>query len=150
MKQFTLPLDKAEQRPIVRLKNFHNLDAMLDTGALFPIWVSEEDDLRRVGGILVAQDKPFGGFGGMTTGNLYSIPTFQIGDLIYPNFPILASLHELPCQLLLSATMFSNMIYEVDDQNHSFNVNVPDTESLIRNLRIEDQNGRLHIFCTSE
>ncbi|MBR2214585.1 MAG: hypothetical protein IJ849_02365 [Selenomonadaceae bacterium] len=150
MKQFTVELKDIEPRPIVMLKNFFGLDAMLDTGSLFPIWVDDERILKEIGGVLEGVNKPFGGFGGMTTGNLYRIPTFQLGDLIYPNFSILASPHKLPCQMLLSATMFSRMMYEVDDQNHRLHVTVPDTESLIRNLRIEDQNGRLHIFCTSD
>lgn len=36
MMQFTLNLNNAFQRPIVLLKDFHNISAMLDTGALFP------------------------------------------------------------------------------------------------------------------
>ena len=149
MNQFTLYIKASESRPIVLLKNFFDVEAMLDTGSIFPIWVSDEEDLKSIGGILESKDKPFGGFGGMTTGNLYRIPTFQLGDLIFPNFPILTHSHKLPCQMLLSATMFSRLIYEVDDQNHTLNVNIPDTESLIRNLNIVDENGRLHIFCTS-
>ncbi|MBR2214583.1 MAG: hypothetical protein IJ849_02355 [Selenomonadaceae bacterium] len=149
MKQFTLYLKDDERRPIVLLKNFFDLEAMLDTGSMFPVWVASEERLKSIGGILEGTNKPFGGFGGMTMGNLYRIPTFQLGDLIFPDFHILAHSHRLPCQMLLSATMFSRMMYEVDDQNHRLNVTVPDTESLVRNLRIEDQNGRLHIFCTS-
>ena len=150
MNQFTLPMRASEQRPIVLLKNQFFLDAMLDTGSIFPIWVASEERLKSIGGILEGTNKPFGGFGGMTTGNLYRIPTFQLGDLIFPNFPILAHSHKLPCQMILSATMFTRLIYEIDDQNHTLNVNVPNTESLVRNLNIVDENGRLHIFCTSE
>ena len=51
--------------------------------------------------------------------------------------------------LILSATMFQKLIYEIDDKNHKFNVTIPEEESAIRNLKIEDSNGRLHILCHS-
>lgn len=46
MRQFTISLDKETQRPITFLKNWYGLDAMIDTGALFPIWVGDEDVMR--------------------------------------------------------------------------------------------------------
>ena len=85
----------------------------------------------------------------MTKGNLYELPSILIGDLIFPNIHIVAckDLKTLPFQLILSATMFHNLIYEIDNKNHKLNVTVPDGESTVRNLRIEDSNGRLHILC---
>lgn len=53
-------------------------------------------------------------------------------------------------QLILSATMFQNLIYEIDDKNHKLNVNIPDDENIVRNLRIIDSNGRLHVLCNAE
>ena len=69
-----------------------------------------------------------------------------IGDLIFPNTHIIAckDLQDVPFQL-----MFQNLIYEIDDKNHRFNVTIPDDESNVRNLRIEDANGRLHLLCHS-
>ena len=74
-----------------------------------------------------------------------------IGDLNLPNTHIIAckDLQDVPFQVILSATMFQNLIYEIDDKNHRFNVTIPDDESNVRNLRIEDANGRLHILCRS-
>lgn len=54
----------------------------------------------------------------------------------------------LPCQMILSAPMFDNLIYEIDNYNHRFNVSVPDTESMVRNLRVEDKDGILHVLCS--
>jgi len=51
--------------------------------------------------------------------------------------------------MILSATMFSGLIYEIDDCHHKLNVSVPDKESHVRKLKIEDSNGKLHIFCAS-
>lgn len=48
MKQITLQLNERMQRPVVFLENWHRVDAMLDTGALFPIWVRNEKYLRNL------------------------------------------------------------------------------------------------------
>ena len=150
MKQFTLHLREDVQRPTAILTELSHLHAMLDTGAVLPVWVSNEERLRSMGGVPFARNQPFGGFGGMTTGTLYKMPFFRIGELIFPDFPIIASRIDLPCQLILSATMFNGLIYEVDDCNHRLNVSIPDHESHIRKLIIEDKNGSLHVFCTGE
>ena len=147
MTQFTLELSEDEPRPIVRMKQPFEFDAMLDTGAVFPVWIESEELLKNFGGKLVAQNQSFGGFGGMTTGNVYRLPLFQVGDLIFPDFPLIVSPYRLPCQMILSATMFDELIYEIDAQNHWLNVTVPDTVNIVRRLKIEDQNGRLHILC---
>ena len=36
---------------------------------------------------------------------------------------------EVPFNMILSATMFQNLIYEIDDKNHKLNVTIPDEES---------------------
>lgn len=42
MRQFTLNLDSEYQRPLVELKSWHFVEAMLDTGAVIPIWTKSE------------------------------------------------------------------------------------------------------------
>ena len=146
MKQFTLRLDVTQQRPVVLLKN--SLTALLDTGAYIPIWTDDEDILVSVlDGMLIKKGVPFTGFGGIAYGNLYQV-TFEIGDLIFPNMHIVAN-GELNTSynLILSATMFDGLIYEIDTKTHRMNVSVPDDESLVRNLRVVDSNGSIHILC---
>ena len=46
MKQFTLRLDRKQQRPVVLLKNV--LTALVDTGAFIPIWTDDEEILVNV------------------------------------------------------------------------------------------------------
>lgn len=72
-----------------------------------------------------------------------------IGKLIFPEMAIIScnDLRNVPYHIILSATMFHNLIYEIDNKNHKLNVTVPDGESIVRNLRIEDSNGRLYILC---
>lgn len=91
----------------------------------------------------------FKGFGGEAAGNLYRLNMFVIGELIFPNMSIIAcsDLERVPFQLILSATMFDNLLYEIDNKHHRLNITVPDDEALVRNLRIRDTSGRLHVFC---
>lgn len=148
MKQFTLNLDKKQQRPVVLL---NNLSALLDTGAYIPVWTDAEEILvSGLGATLVKKDVPFTGFGGIAYGNLYQV-TIKVGDLIFPNMHIVAN-SELnnSYNLILSATMFDGLVYEINTKTHKLNITVPNDESNIRNLRIEDANGHLHVLCSSD
>ena len=51
--------------------------------------------------------------------------------------------------MIMSASMFSQLRYEIDDENHKLNVTIPDSQSWVRNLIIKDENGHLKVFCTS-
>ena len=145
MKQFTLRLDATQQRPVVLLKN--SLTALLDTGAYIPVWTDEEDILASVmGGKLVKRNVPFTGFGGIAYGNLYQV-TFEVGDLVFPNMHIVANSElNTSYNLILSATMFDGLIYEIDTKAHRLNVSVPDEESIVRNLMIVDKNEKIFIL----
>jgi len=46
MKQFTLPLIEDNSRPIIKIENFFNIYAMLDTGAVIPVWIKNENFLE--------------------------------------------------------------------------------------------------------
>ncbi len=50
MEQFSLELNDEMQRPVVYLENWHGLNALLDTGAIFPIWTVDEGILIELGG----------------------------------------------------------------------------------------------------
>lgn len=147
MKQFTLPLDATQQRPVVLLKN--SLTALLDTGAYIPIWTDEEDILVSVlGDKLIKKDVPFTGFGGTACGNLYQL-TLEIGNLVFPNMHIVANSElNTSYNLILSATMFDGLVYEIDTKTHRLNVSIPDDEMLVRNIRIQNSNGSIHILCS--
>lgn len=148
MKQMTLQLDSRQQRPVVRLKN--GLRALLDTGAYIPVWTDDEDILvENLGASLITKDVSFSGFGGEARGNLYKV-SLNVGELYFPNMTIIVNQDlDTPFNLILSATMFQNLIYEVDDKNHRMNIMIPDEESMVRSLRIEDSGGQIHILCNS-
>lgn len=119
MKQFTLGLDDNALKPIVILENMNNFHALLDTGAVCPVWTDDESSLQKLGGRYI-KEVSFGGFGGRTKGNLYVLPQLLVGDLTYVNLHIIAcnELENEPFQLILGATMFQNLIYEIDDKHH--------------------------------
>lgn len=149
MKQITLPLIEDMQRPVTYLSDWHRFYALLDTGALFPVWVADETALKKLDAELLIEHVEFGGFGGKAHGKLYKLPYFQLGDLIYPNLHIILCQMDMPCQIILSATMFHNLRYEVDDENHALNITVPDGQSTVRNLVIRDKDGKLQVLCSS-
>ncbi|MBO6178857.1 MAG: hypothetical protein J6O04_06775 [Selenomonadaceae bacterium] len=149
MRQMTLRLIEKYQRPVVKLTNFHGLDAMIDTGALYPVWMAGEGQIRRIGGTKKIENVEFGGLGGMTQGSLYELSHFQIGDLIFPNMNIIVHKSDFPVPMLLPATMFESLIYEINNKTHRLNIVVPDDESISRNLKIRSENGQLYIFCSS-
>ena len=59
MKQFTLLLSENTQRPVVTLKAWHKFSVMLDTGALFPIWVGNSSILEKMGAEMVSSEVKF-------------------------------------------------------------------------------------------
>lgn len=142
-------LNEKFQRPIIYLNNWYRLNALLDTGALFPVWTAPEEALISIGAAKIKENVKFSGFGGETYGNLYRLKSVSIGKLIFPEMAIIScnDLKNVPYHIILSATMFHNLIYEIDIKNHKLNIIVPDDESTVRNLRIEDTNGKLHILC---
>ena len=149
MKQFTLDLNENIQRPVSRLADWHQFAVMLDTGALFPVWVDEEKALIKLGAECIKEKVTFGGFGGEAVGNLYRLPYFKIGELIFPRLPVISCKVKAPCHMILSASMFSKLRYEIDDEHHKLNVTIPDTQSTVRNLTIWDENGHLQVLCSS-
>lgn len=147
--KLTFELDESSQRPIVILKN--GLTALVDTGALFPVWVASEEMLKLLGAEKVKDDVSFSGFGGKTYGTLYRLKDFNFDGLIYPSLHIVAcdKLGEQPYYMILSATMFSGLMYEIDDANHIMNVYVPEGQSVNRKVEIVDRDGRVHVLTES-
>ncbi len=146
MKQFTMKLDKKHQRPVVVLKN--GLTALFDTGAYIPVWTDDEDILVSfLGAEFIRNDVQLSGFGGIAYGNLYKV-SIDVGGILYPNMHIIANNDiDASFNFILSATMFNGLIYQIDTVNHVLNIDVPDSESIVRNLRIESRDGRQFVLC---
>lgn len=143
--QLTLNLDAEARRPVVKLDWFNGCRALLDTGALFPVWTANGNFLNQLGAELVKEKVSFGGFGGEAEGSLYRID-FYLGTLIFKDMPIVATnMKDLNCHLILPATMFDKMIYEIDTINHSLNIDTKDNQ-VVRILKVSDENGKLSVY----
>lgn len=71
MQQFTLKLKEGNQRPSFIIDK--GIMAMLDTGALYPVWTKSEELLvKLLNAKLVKAKVPVSGFGGTTEGNAYT------------------------------------------------------------------------------
>ena len=140
-----LQLDKNDQRPVVYTEQFHGCTALLDTGALFPVWTASEAALRELGGKLIKDDISFTGFGGSVNAKLYEL-TVTLGKIIYPNMHLIYSEDEnIPGYFLLSATMFQGMAYTIDAKNHILRIDTCSNQAAY-NLKIKDENGKLYVF----
>ena len=147
-------LDRRADRPLLRINDKYEIRALLDTGARFPVWTGSVDDLELLGAELVKRGVGYSGFGGEVIGDIYRIPLLTLSDgtnsLNFPQLPIVTneklSRDEIPFQMILSATMFKNLIYTIDDKHHNLIVQVPDDESLVRNAMIKTENGLQILF----
>ncbi|MCL2719484.1 MAG: hypothetical protein FWE14_11975 [Lachnospiraceae bacterium] len=151
MRQFTLRLDRAYKRPLIYFGET-NIKALLDTGAFYPIWTQPIHILARLNAVSCNKRISFSGFGGKTYGELYTLKNFSVGSLIFTEMDIIAcsELKNPPAQFIFSATMFQRLVYQIDDKNHTFKVNIPQDESNIRRLKIiEAKNGSFDVFCQS-
>ena len=144
--QITLQLDEKARRPIASLNWFHGCRALIDTGALFPIWnKSEELLVKKLGAVLIKRDIKFSGFGGETQGNLYRVH-FEMNGLHYLDMPIISSrLKEVNWNMILSATMFDGMTYEIDTINKQLNMNIKDNQP-VRILRLSNDDNNVSVY----
>ena len=61
--QLTLKLDANSRRPVVKLSWFNGCRALLDTGALFPVWTANGELLKQLGAKQIKENVCFGGYG---------------------------------------------------------------------------------------
>ncbi len=144
--QITIQLDDEARRPIAKINWFSGCRALIDTGALFPIWNKSEDMLvKKLGAKLAKRNVTFGGFGGEAQGNLYRV-NFELDGLIYIDMPIIASrLSKANWHMIISATMFDGMAYEIDTINKKLNIDTKDNQP-VRILRLSDDDNSLSVY----
>ena len=146
MQILSLALDINSQRPIIALANGYS--AMIDTGALLPVWYGNTDTLiKDFNAILWKRNVVLNGIGGSCICNVYKID-LNLKSLKFENLPV-AVIENVSASfdLLLSATMFTRVIYTVDMPAHQFRITIPDGESLRQRLTITDQGGVAHVFA---
>ncbi len=139
-------LMRSTQRPVLLLPDiFDGCTALLDTGALFPIWTKGERLLENIGGRFEFSDVSFTGFGGECKASVYKLD-FCLGSIIFPDMSILCiNDNDIPGYFLLSATMFHGCKYIIDDLNKKLFIDTYDNQ-VCRLLKIKNNKGKLYIL----
>lgn len=139
-------LEKGTNRPIIKLDDiFPGCTALLDTGAIIPVWTKDTELLKKLGAVLHAKDVKFSGFGGETKGDLYKM-NLKLGNIIYPGLPIVVhNDDEIPGYFIFSATMFKDMIYTIDDIAKKIILIFKDNQ-VCRNLSVVDTEGKIKVL----
>ena len=120
-----IPMLKEYQRPIIEL---YNNWAMIDTGAIIPVLSMHPKKVQQeFSGKVIKEGLPIGGIGGESTGDVYRIPEFRVGELTYSPFEVFVPRQPLmKFPILLSATMFYGMDYTVKNTTSEFVVDTGD------------------------
>ena len=143
MKEFSIPLKKDYERPVIEL---YNLSTLIDTGAIIPVFSMEVSNIKKYFDIkLVLQDGFIGGFDGIVRGSVYSIKNFEVGKLIFNDFEVFVPKKpRLQYPFLLSATLFHGINYEIDNINGNFVVRMKDEQKFEREFKIKELRGQLY------
>ena len=116
MKEFTIPLKKDYQRPVIEL---YKLPTLIDTGSVIPVFSIFPSIFEKYfESKLILENESIDGFGGKERGSVYSIKNFEIGELKFKDFEVFVPERpRLQFPFLLSATLFYGMDYEFDTIN---------------------------------
>ena len=143
MKEFSIPLKKDYEHPVIEL---YNPSTLIDTGAIIPVFSLEVSNIKKYFDIkLVLQDGFIGGFDGIFRGSVYSIKNFEVGKLIFNDFEVFVPREpKVKYPFLLSATLFYGMDYEFDTINGNFIVKMKDEQKFEREFKIKELRGQLY------
>lgn len=120
-----LKLDRNSSKPVFELNHPSGMaiTCLFDTGADTPVWCSGweyfnflyPDNYKVHGKFLL------GGFGdGVSVVDMYVIPQFQIGNILFKQFHVAIDCHRrFAWDLVLSYTIFSKMDYTILNRNRN-------------------------------
>ena len=143
MKELVFYTNPSYVRPIIRIS--HLWSALIDTGADIPVCYLDREVLlpEPLNAKLVLSRKQIKGVGRVDVkGDVYVIPYFLLGEIVYPYLPIFVPLEtndsdeEDMTHFIISASMLYGLRYEFNTPNNTFNISVPDNESLVRHPKI--------------
>lgn len=133
-------LDDTVERPVIVLNEiFEGCSALLDTGALIPVWTKDAQILKKVyNADLIKTNCKFNGFSNNDIiGDLYKID-LVLGELVFPKLPIIASYNEkIPGFFLFPATMFTQMDYCIKNSTKKLEL-IPTNNQKCFNIVIGD------------
>ena len=147
--QMIFTLDNAAQKPLIRLDNFPGCTALIDTGAMLPMWIKSEKALIQAGGIKTGYSQKITTADGKEVKkDLYRL-TVYMDELIYNDMPILLSpINNISLKnvhIILAATNFRDMIYTIDTIDNKLILEIPDGQK-VRNVKVLDETGNINII----
>lgn len=148
LKEEIYNLDTKENSPVIVLPWFHNCRVLIDTGATLPMWLKSITPLKLKGAVKENQTVNLNGVGGSSTGDLYRV-NFEIGNIHFKNLPIVhKEISVADAYMILPATLFEGMIYEIDNISHRLKIKVDD-KAYYRDFRIKDESGIPYIYLAN-
>ena len=143
MKEFSIPMKKDYQRPVIEL---YNLPTLIDTGSVIPVFSIYPTTIEKYFETkLILENESIEGFGGKERGSVYSIKNFQVGKLIFNDFEFFVPRKpRVQFPFLLSATLFYETEYTIDSINGNFIVRMKDEQKFEREFKIKELNGKLY------
>ena len=116
----------------------HVFPVLIDTGSVVPIWTADLSVLKDLGATFHKPNVPISGFGGATYGDAYTLPDLYIGKLHFRDVKIVASaeLGNVPFYMIISATMFRDLAYEIDMIEYNLNIRLKSIDSFERKLLV--------------
>lgn len=129
--------DTITPRPIFMAKINHiDINCMLDTGAIIPVFSRNEKIFKRTfsryKGVTPCKYVTLSGFGNTKcTGLVYNVPEFTFSDgkhtIKYKDMKVLHVPSNMPCDLILPATMFVTTRYAIDAVSTPFHIYIEPT-----------------------
>ncbi|MBD5445461.1 MAG: hypothetical protein HDR29_07925 [Lachnospiraceae bacterium] len=141
-------LDKKENSPVIVLPWFNNCRVLIDTGSTMPMWLKSIVPLKIKGAVKQDRQIELNGIGGKTSGDLYKV-NFDFGNIHFKDLPIIhKEIKVADAYMILPATLFTGMIYEINNIEHTFKVQV-DNKGYYRQFKIKDNNGIPYVYLAN-
>ncbi len=141
--------DETLSRPIIDLDIvFPGCKALIDTGALFPVWAAPETMLLKLGATRDTKmpEGSIGGFGGDSVGNIYRM-TLGMKGIYFIELPIIAvEMPESKFHMVLPATMFFGMDLDISFATHSITIDTNSNQVSYNMHHRKNDDGTLTIF----
>lgn len=110
---------------------------MIDTGSTMPMWLKSIVPLKIKGAVKQGKQLELNGVGGKTLGELYRV-NFDFGNIHFKDLPIIhKEIKVADAYMILPATLFEDMVYEINNIEHTFKVRV-DSKSYYRQFKLKD------------
>lgn len=142
MAKIEIPTLEKYQRPIIKLYGHR---ALIDTGAVIPMISLEAEELQeKFAAQMILGHQFIGGIGGRSSGDVYRLSEFRIGEISFAPFDVFVPYDPLlKYPILLGAPMFYGMFYGFDTEENKFVIETKKMP-LKRSFKLRELNGQLY------